>query len=151
MSAQIPVSYISKEDLRLEAYRKLAICEELDNVLKIQDEWTDRFGPVPVAAENLLSVAKLRCVARKLGVNEIAGRRLHQHEGSQWVAKLSPINLRPSEVVSVKRLYPGSLFKESISELQIVFDHSTTPVQDLVSYLQGVLSPSRVLSPESFD
>ena len=151
VSAQIPVSYISKEDLRLEAYRKLAICKEFDDVLKIQDEWSDRFGPVPIAAENLLSVARLRCIARRLGISEIAGRNLHQNEESKWVAKISPINLRPSEVVSVKRLYSGSLFKESISELQIVFDYSTTPIQDLVSYLQGVLSPSGVTSPESFD
>ena len=142
VSAQIPIDYISKEDLRLEAYRRLSICKELEDVTEIQAEWVDRFGPVPDAAVNLLSVARLRCVARNLGVTEIAGRKLHQYEGSQWMAKLSPIDLRPSEVVKTKRLYTDSVFKEASSELHVVFGHSETPVQDLVNYLQGLSTPS---------
>ena len=146
VSAQIPFDYISKEDLRLEAYRKLSICNELEDVAMIQSEWVDRFGPVPDAASNLLSVARLRCVARKHGITEISGRNLHQSEGEKWVAKLSPINLRPSEVVKVKRLHVGSVFKEPSSELHIVFNRSHSPVQDLVDYLQGVSTTSEIIS-----
>jgi len=140
VAAQIPHSYISKEDLRLEAYRRLAICKSLEDVSEIQSEWIDRFGAIPFAAKNLLSVAKLRCEARKLGIVEIAGRTLANTGESQWLAKVSPISLRPSEIVRVKRLYPGSVFKDALEELQIVLNHSETPIEDLVGYLQQLNS-----------
>ena len=138
--AQIPNSYIPKEDLRLEAYRRLAICKRLEDVAEISDEWTDRFGPLPDAAKNLLSVANLRCEARKIGITEIAGRLVNINEEPQIVVKATPIVLRPSEVIRVKRLYPGSVYKSELGELQIVFNHSKTPIEDLVSYLRQ-LSP----------
>ncbi|MED5264553.1 MAG: TRCF domain-containing protein, partial [Actinomycetota bacterium] len=138
--AQIPNSYIPKEDLRLEAYRRLAICKRLEDVAEISDEWTDRFGPVPDAAKNLLSVANLRCEARKMGITEIAGRLVNTNGEPQMTVKVTPIVLRPSEVIRVKRLYPGSVYKSEPDELQIVFNHSKTPIEDLVSYLRQ-LSP----------
>ena len=140
VAAQIPRSYISQEDLRLEAYRRLAICKSLEDVSEIHNEWIDRFGSIPSAAKNLLSVAKLRCEARKLGILEIAGRNLAKTGESKWVAKISPISLRPSEIVRVKRLYPGSVVKDSLEELQIVLNHSETPIEDLVDYLQQLNS-----------
>ena len=140
VAAQIPHSYISQEDLRLEAYRRLAICKSLEDVSEIHNEWVDRFGSIPSTAKNLLSVAKLRCEARKLGIVEIAGRTLAKTGESKWVAKISPISLRPSEIVRVKRLYPGSVVKDSLEELQIVLNHSETPIEDLVDYLQQLNS-----------
>ncbi len=140
VAAQIPRSYISQEDLRLEAYRRLAICKSLEDVSEIHNEWVDRFGSIPSTAKNLLSVAKLRCEARKLGILEIAGRNLAKTGESKWVAKISPISLRPSEIVRVKRLYPGSVVKDSLEELQIVLNHSETPIEDLVDYLQQLNS-----------
>ena len=71
VAAQIPHSYISKEDLRLEAYRRLAICKSLKDVNEIQSEWIDRFGAIPPAAKNLLSVAKLRCEARTVSYTHL--------------------------------------------------------------------------------
>ena len=38
VAAQIPHSYISKEDLRLEDYRRLAICKSLEDVNEIQSK-----------------------------------------------------------------------------------------------------------------
>ncbi len=141
--AQIPEDYIPKEDLRLEAYRRLAICKELEDVTEINNEWADRFGPIPHIAKNLLSVAKLRCEARKIGIAEIAGRPLNKNGESQIVAKISPISLRPSEVVRVKRLYSGSVYKSESSELQIVLNQSETPIEDLANYLRQ-LSPLEI-------
>ena len=133
--AQIPNSYIPKEDLRLEAYRRLAICKRLEDVAEISDEWTDRFGPLPDAAKNLLSVANLRCEARKMGITEIAGRLVNINEEPQIVVKATPIVLRPSEVIRVKRLYPGSVYKSELGELQIVFNIKKTQIDDMFIYI----------------
>ena len=76
------------------------------------------------------------CEARKIGITEIAGRLVNINEEPQIVVKATPIVLRPSEVIRVKRLYPGSVYKSELGELQIVFNHSKTPIEDLVSYLR---------------
>ena len=142
IAAQIPLDYIAKENLRLEAYRRLAVSKDMEDIAKIQDEWVDRFGAIPEPAKNLLSVARVRCEARKLDIVEIAGRTLERNNGSKWIAKMSPITLRPSEVIRAKRIYPGSVFKEPLRELHIVFDHSENPIEDLVNFLQELNSPT---------
>ncbi len=139
--AQIPLNYISKEDQRLEAYRRLAICEGEEDIIKIETEWADRFGQIPLAAQNLLSVARLRYVCRKLGVTEIAGRKPPTYRDSKWEAKISPIQLRPSEAVKTKRVYTGSVYKEASHELHIVFTQSDKPILDIIEYLQDLKPP----------
>ena len=75
-----------------------------------------------------------------MGITEIAGRLVNTNGEPQMTVKVTPIVLRPSEVIRVKRLYPGSVYKSEPDELQIVFNHSKTPIEDLVSYLRQ-LSP----------
>src|SRR5690606_21043893 len=60
VDASLPTDYVGREDLRLEAYRRLAAVTSHAEVDDIRTEWLDRYGPVPAPAENLLEVARLR-------------------------------------------------------------------------------------------
>src|SRR5204863_6352345 len=60
VEAHLPPGYVAKEELRLEAYRRLAAVTTKEEVDDIQAEWLDRYGPVPPSAEALLAVARLR-------------------------------------------------------------------------------------------
>src|SRR3954464_14276929 len=60
LDAHLPKDYVSREDLRLEAYRRLAMVTTHGEVDDIGDEWVDRYGPVPAPAAALLEVAHLR-------------------------------------------------------------------------------------------
>ena len=60
LDANLPKSYVEKEELRLEAYRRLAAVTTEAEVDDIRAEWEDRYGPVPDAAAALLGVARLR-------------------------------------------------------------------------------------------
>ncbi len=54
LDASLPPAYVGKEELRLEAYRRLAAVTTEAEVDDIAAEWVDRFGPVPPEAEALL-------------------------------------------------------------------------------------------------
>src|ERR1019366_55118 len=47
VKASIPESYIGREDLRLEAYRRLVDVRDAAAVEDISAEWVDRYGPPP--------------------------------------------------------------------------------------------------------
>ena len=47
--AFLPLDYVTKEELRLEAYRRLAAVTDHAEVDDIAAEWEDRYGPVPEA------------------------------------------------------------------------------------------------------
>ena len=64
----MPREYVAKEELRLEAYRRLAAVTTQAEVDDIRAEWLDRYGPVPPAAEALVAVAHLRAECVRTGV-----------------------------------------------------------------------------------
>jgi transcription-repair coupling factor (superfamily II helicase) len=60
VEAFLPTTYVGREDVRLEAYRRLAGIRDEREVQDIASEWLDRFGPIPPPASMLLDVARLR-------------------------------------------------------------------------------------------
>jgi transcription-repair coupling factor (superfamily II helicase) len=76
--AFLPSSYIAESAPRIQAYRRLSEVttqEEFDALRKI---WRDRFGRMPVAAENLLRLTeiKISAMARKITVVEVREDKL---------------------------------------------------------------------------
>src|SRR5690606_41393766 len=71
LDAHLPTDYVPKEELRLEAYRRLAVVTSQADVDDIRAEWEDRYGPIPDAAAALLDVARLRAPAARLGIREV--------------------------------------------------------------------------------
>ena len=57
LDANLPKDYVEKEELRLEAYRRLAAVTTEAEVDDIRAEWEDRYGPIPDEAAALLEVA----------------------------------------------------------------------------------------------
>ncbi len=60
-------SYVEREDLRLEAYRRLATVKSMTDVEDIRAEWTDRYGSPPAAAEALLAAGAAASRVRAYG------------------------------------------------------------------------------------
>ncbi|MEX2607955.1 MAG: TRCF domain-containing protein, partial [Kiritimatiellia bacterium] len=67
----LPVSYIEDEALRVDIYRRIAALSSIKNVEALKEELNDRFGHLPVAAENALQVARIRIAASNLGLLEV--------------------------------------------------------------------------------
>ncbi|QQY14181.1 transcription-repair coupling factor [Cutibacterium avidum] len=105
VDANLPVEYVETERLRLEMYKRLAEVRSDDEVDAIAAELVDRYGPMPEPVQALLGVARFRLMCRRAGIHEVvpSGRNI----------RFSPVHLPESRVMRLKRLYPGSVVKET--------------------------------------
>jgi transcription-repair coupling factor (superfamily II helicase) len=133
LDASLPSDYVAKEELRLEAYRRLAAVTTQQEVDDIRTEWEDRYGPVPDPAAALLRVARLRAECVRAGVKEIVVTKNQTSQGFQ--ARVTPLRLRASSQVRLKRLSPSSIYKEDQRQLVIPLARSVDPADALVTLL----------------
>jgi transcription-repair coupling factor (superfamily II helicase) len=122
LDAHLPGDYVPREELRLEAYRRLAAVTTTEEVEDIRAEWVDRYGPVPEVAEALLEVARLRAECVRLGMREVNVVKVSGIGKPTWTARLSPIELKASQAIRLKRLFPGAVYKADARQI-------VTPVQ----------------------
>ncbi len=101
VDAHLPEEYVADQELRLEAYRRLATTNANAEVDDVAAEWVDRFGPLPPAAEALVALARLRVEALRVGLEELVQLRNE--------IRMGPVDLRPSQEVRLKRLQPRSV------------------------------------------
>ena len=125
LDANLSAEYVPKEELRLEAYRRLAEVTTPEEVDDIRAEWEDRYGPVPEAAARLLDVARLRAEAHRLGIREINVTKGPAFGGPAWTARVSPLHLKASQSIRLNRLFKGSVYKEGAG--QVIFPITKTP------------------------
>ncbi|MDQ3569310.1 MAG: transcription-repair coupling factor [Actinomycetota bacterium] len=109
VDASLPADYVEREDLRLEAYRRLATITTEAQVDDVRREWLDRYGPPPPTAEALLAVGRLRAACARSGVREVAVARN--------TARISPVTLKASQAIRLRRLYPNALYKSEAEQI----------------------------------
>ena len=146
MTANLPADYVAREDLRLEAYRRLATVTTHDEVDDIENEWLDRYGPLPEPARALLRIGHLRAECARLGIHEVAvvtgGAGL---SASGFTARLAPLELKASQKVRLNRIAAKAVYKEDSGQLVIPLPKGADPASDLAALL-GQLAPP-VASP----
>jgi transcription-repair coupling factor (superfamily II helicase) len=131
--AFLPTDYVAKEELRLEAYRRLAGVTLASEVDDIRAEWEDRYGPVPPAAEALLQVGYLRAECHRLHLKDVSIQ-----SGS---ARLAPLELRVSEGMRLKRLARTAIYKDDLEQLVLPIPRGQAPAEFLVKFLRELIPP----------
>ena len=139
VAAAIPADYMPKEELRLEAYRRVASAQIPDEVDDVAAEWADRYGPVPDIAQTLLDVARLRCECLRTGVREVTVAKGPGFGGPKWVARLSPVELRASRRVRLERLYPNATYQEVAGLLVLPIKSAATAAEPLIAALRDLV------------
>jgi transcription-repair coupling factor (superfamily II helicase) len=142
LDASLPKAYVPKEELRLEAYRRLAAVTTEAEVADIRTEWEDRYGPVPEEAAALLDVARLRAESARLDLREVNVVRTTGFGAPTWTARLSPVKLKVSEEVRLKRLAPKAVHKPDLSQLVVPVNGGRGVALELVDLLE-TLFPDR--------
>ncbi|MCA1671732.1 MAG: hypothetical protein LC799_05855, partial [Actinobacteria bacterium] len=71
----------------------------------------DRYGALPPPVVTLLDVARFRQLCRAHGVAEVAV------QGS--TLRLTPVQLRDSQVVRLNRLFPRAVYKPAVGTLSV--------------------------------
>jgi transcription-repair coupling factor (superfamily II helicase) len=147
VDASLPKQYVPKEELRLEAYRRLAAVTTAAEVDDVRAEWVDRYGPVPDEAEALLDVALLRAECVRLGLREVNVVRTSGIGGPTWTARVSPLSLRTSQTIRLQRLYKGAVYKPDLEQLVVPVKGGRGVATELVDLLR-TLVPPEVSEPE---
>ena len=140
--AYLPADYVAKEELRLEAYRRLAGVTTAAEVIDIRTEWEDRYGPLPEPAEALLRVGDLRAECHRLGLVELT---VFSNE-----ARLAPIELKLSQTTRLRRLSREAIYKEDAGQLVVPIPRRREPAAFLVEFLRELVpdeSPVPVAVP----
>jgi transcription-repair coupling factor (superfamily II helicase) len=129
--AYLPTDYVAKEELRLEAYRRLAGVTTAAQVDDIRTEWEDRYGLLPSAAEALLTVGYLRAECHRLGISDIVI--------AADQARLAPLELKLSQTTRLRRLARDAIYKEDARQLVVPIPRRTEPAGFLVGFLRDLV------------
>jgi transcription-repair coupling factor (superfamily II helicase) len=120
-AAHLPATYVAAEDVRLEAYRRLASVQTEAEIDDVRAEWQDRFGPLPGPAQALLDVARLRVECLRLGITDLAvavpRAGMGGGGGPRATVKMSPVSLPASAEVRLRRLAPGATYQADLHRL----------------------------------
>ena len=139
--AHLPSDYIEREDLRMDAYRRLAAVTDPLEVDAIAQEWADRFGAVPEPAAGLLQVARVRAECVRTGISDVTVGRAPTLSGGGMLARMVPIRLATSKQMRLERLYRGSIYKEPSGELQLPVPAGEDPAAFVVEALRQLVPP----------
>ena len=140
--AFLPQDYVGKEELRLEAYRRLAAVTTAQEVDDIRAEWEDRYGPVPAPANALLNVGHLRAECHRLHLKDVSIQ--------SGAARLAPLELKVSEGMRLKRLSRNAIYKDDLEQLVLPLKHGVDAAEFVVNFLRELIPMSSpVSSPKS--
>lgn len=115
LPAFLPSQYISDAQQRIQAYRKVAECLTKADLVKLQAEWRDRFGPLSPAARNLLITSEIRISAakKKVSMVETKGEKLILTRSNDYV-------LLGGKFPRLKLVNPEAKLREVIKFIEVL-------------------------------
>jgi transcription-repair coupling factor (superfamily II helicase) len=130
LGAFIPKSYVADENLRLEAYRRIASARETEDIDEVKAELLDRYGaPLPPPVEALFEVAELRGIMLGRGIAEAATVAKH--------LRIRPIEIEDSKQIRLQRILPGAEYRHGTQTLLI--PQRDVPTTDVVAWVIDLL------------
>lgn len=130
----LPEEYVGESEHKVDIYRRLADCRTLDDVEKIRDEITDRFGALPQSATNLFDAIAVKISATRLEIEKVKLRN-----GICNLFFVEEKKLTRTEVESLRRATDCHMEFSLIGHPMITLDLSSIGEEQRLSYLRGVL------------
>ncbi|AFY50464.1 transcription-repair coupling factor Mfd [Nostoc sp. PCC 7524] len=146
LTAFIPADYIPDIDQKMSAYRAVAAAKSKEELTQIAAEWSDRYGNLPVPANQLLRVMELKQLAKQLGFSRIKPEN-KQHvvletpmEEPAWnlLAANLPEHLKTRFVYS-----PGKVTVRGLAVLKA--DQQLQSLIDAMTKMQGAIVEAAVV------
>ncbi|HEY3425205.1 MAG TPA: TRCF domain-containing protein, partial [Negativicutes bacterium] len=102
MEAYISGDYISDAMHKIEVYQRIAAVRREEHITELLDELLDRFGEPPLCVLNLLEVARVKNLARQLGIRSV----IEQPNRIEIAFSERP-NVEPAQVMGLKDIFPA--------------------------------------------
>jgi transcription-repair coupling factor (superfamily II helicase) len=145
--AHLPADYVEAEDARLEGYRRVAAARRPEDIDDVANEWADRYGPLPPAAEGLLEVARLRATCLRIGVSEVSV--LSPPGGRTQFARINGLKLSASAEARLHRLARDASWREGLGQLLVPVKDPRHAARDLRELLDALVPPPPEETPEA--
>ncbi|WP_138500104.1 transcription-repair coupling factor [Nostoc sp. PA-18-2419] len=146
LTAFIPADYITDLDQKMSAYRAVATAKSKSELKQIAAEWSDRYGTLPVPANQLLRVMELKQLAKKLGFSRIKPENKQhvvletpmEEPGWNLLAANLPDNLKTRFVYS-----PGKITVRGLGVFKA--DQQLQSLIDAFGRMQGAIPEAAVV------
>ena len=133
VTAHLPADYIARDDVRMEAYRRLAAVTSPTDVDDVRAEWEDRYGPPPAPAAALLDVARLRAASLRLGIRAVSVQKGH--------ARLDGWHLLKSQEVRLQRMVARARVLPDAVVVPVTASGEVSIAQALLRLLDAITPP----------
>jgi transcription-repair coupling factor (superfamily II helicase) len=127
VDAFLPHDYVDSEELRLDAYRKLALVVHEEELALLRDEWADRFGPLPTQAEALLRIGSVRVACHRA--------RLARVVVQDASVRLFPVRFTKADERRCDTVLPRSNYDRDALTLRMDVPRDETAVEFLLRVL----------------
>jgi transcription-repair coupling factor (superfamily II helicase) len=135
VDAYLPDSYVTDPGQKVELYKRIAELGSRDEADDLLEEIEDRFGEAPAAAYNLLTIARIKILARELGIGSISQKR-----DQVTIKMLSGLTIPEQAQRSLARVPGKRLRLLARRGSQIRFRSLTGDDQELLTELEQVLA-----------
>ncbi|MDF2874955.1 MAG: mfd [Sporomusa sp.] len=143
IDAYLTGDYISDAMHKIEIYQRIAAVRQESHLTELIDELIDRFGEPPLPVTNLLGVARIKNMARRIGVRSIAERG-----GRVEVVFGDTPNVAEGGLMNAKNIFPGKLaFVPGPPEtMRLMTSRLTMPLIEALTRLFSVLTDMEKMS-----
>src|SRR5829696_4601354 len=121
LAGTIPEEYVNEPEMRINLYARLARFDSYETIDELEAEIEDRFGSIPEPVQNLLRLANLQQLCRRLGIARIDA-------GPQAIALT--FRLGSAEKLSLQRKIDASQGKLHWSKERLVFSISSEQAEE---------------------
>ncbi len=133
LPALLPDEYIPDVNTRLSMYKRIASVKNATELTEMKVELIDRFGTLPDAAKNLLSVSEVKLEAAQIDI-----KKIEAHEKGGYIEFYPDADINPMFLVKLLQSYPKKYALEGPTRLKI-----TVPLTDRrerVSFISDLIT-----------
>ena len=133
VAANIPESYISSAEQRMDIYRRIALIRTEPEADDLIDELIDRFGDLPPSVNALVQVSLLRGEAGRAGISDIS------QKSGRLVFILEDFDMDKISLLYAKPEYRGRLMVEAGTKpcVSIRLNSKTRAVDEARSFVRA--------------
>ncbi|HEY9073177.1 MAG TPA: transcription-repair coupling factor, partial [Desulfobaccales bacterium] len=133
LAAYLPEDYVPDVQQRLALYRRLSGRLSPESIRELEEEFQDRFGPLPEEGRNLLEVVRLKYQLRQLGL-----KRLEVQDGFARLQFAQPERLDLQRLVNLLKSKPDMFRLNRDQTLRVRLPQEGPPLVRLQNCLKEV-------------
>lgn len=139
--AYLPTGYIADARQKVAFYQKVAAVEKIEEIAEAREELSDRYGPLPFAAQNLLSVAHIRLLAEELHISVIS-----EEKGELQIRFTAQASFTANELRIISQKYAGRLVASTGKQFLLSLRHNSKSGAERLSLILAFLNDLKKLA-----